>query len=164
VAAFRNIFHRNPPVLYCLPMKIIVIQSHSVKLLAEFIKYRRFLCASSSTNHQIYRYFFPAGRMFGDKCPMDYECAKELNLICSRNEPKTCDCRRGYMWNTINKICYLYDGHHYDNGTQLRASFPLEAFKIPTTGPLFCLTNIIYRPPLFRRRCGPSDEWATLTR
>jgi len=33
---------------------------------------------------------------------------------------------------------------------------------LPTTGPLFCLTNII--STAIHRRCGRSDEWEMLTR
>ena len=70
---------------------------------------------------------FPTGRMFGDKCRADYECAEELNLVCSKNELRTCHCRRGYMWNTMHKICYRINEVPYDNGMQWRASFSLEA-------------------------------------
>jgi len=90
-------------------------------------------CASSSTNHQTIGTLFPTGRMFGDKCRTDYECAEELNLVCSRNELRTCQCRRGYIWNMMNKICYRIKEYPYDNGRQLRASFSLEAFKISTS-------------------------------
>ncbi|XP_069696287.1 uncharacterized protein [Periplaneta americana] len=62
---------------------------------------------------------FPCrGRMFGDKCRSDYECAEELNLVCARNELRTCRCRRGYVWNIMNKICYMIDEHPYDNGNK----------------------------------------------
>ena len=76
---------------------------------------------------------FPTGRMFGDKCRTDYECAEKLNLVCSKNELRTCHCRRGYIWNMMNKICYRIKEYPYDNGMQLRASFYLEAVKIPTS-------------------------------
>ncbi|XP_033611638.1 uncharacterized protein LOC111875074 isoform X2 [Cryptotermes secundus] len=62
---------------------------------------------------------FPCrGRMFGDRCRTDFECAEELNLICSRTELRTCRCRRGYMWNMASKICFMIEEHAYDNGNK----------------------------------------------
>lgn len=74
---------------------------------------------------------FVAGGMYGDKCREDYDCDEDLNLVCPRNEQK-CQCRRGYLWNQINKVCYRIKEFPYDNSMQLRASFSLESCKIPT--------------------------------
>ena len=74
--------------------------------------------------------FFSTGRMFGNVCRTDYECAEELKLVCSNKVLGTCHCRRGYTWNAMNKICYRIKEYPYDNGMQLTASFSLEAFKI----------------------------------
>ena len=71
--------------------------------------------------------------MFGDKCRTEYDCAEELNLVCSRNEMRTCQCRRGFIWNTVNKICYRIKEFPYENGKQLSASFSFVAFKISTS-------------------------------
>jgi hypothetical protein len=67
--------------------------------------------------------------MFGDSCQEDYECAQELNLICATNDMRACQCRRGYVWNIIAKMCYMIDEHPYDNGTQPLHFTPLERLK-----------------------------------
>ena len=61
-------------------------------------------------------FFSFAGRLFGERCAADFECAQELNLICARNEMRTCRCRRGYVWNIMTKMCYMIDEHSFDNG------------------------------------------------
>jgi hypothetical protein len=70
--------------------------------------------------------------MHGDECRTDNECAEELNLVCTRNELRTCNCRKGYVWNALNKICHRIKEYPYDSGMQRRASFSLKTFKIPT--------------------------------
>ncbi|GFG34613.1 hypothetical protein Cfor_01942 [Coptotermes formosanus] len=56
------------------------------------------------------------GRMFGAECRSDYECADELNLVCSRNELGRCRCRGGYTWNSIKNNCYMINEFEYEGG------------------------------------------------